>query len=96
MAVVERVSHYVGVMYLGRMVEIGDRQTIFSNPTHPYTKALMKAVPIADPKKRFRGYDINFKAISSPIRSLDFIPDSSSYKKIKKDHYVLDNDIGYD
>ena len=34
MAVVERVSHYVGVMYLGRMVEIGDRQTIFSNPTH--------------------------------------------------------------
>ena len=96
MAVVERVSHYVGVMYLGRMVEIGDRQTIFSNPTHPYTKALMKAVPIADPKKRFRGEDINFKAISSPIRSLDFVPDASSYKKIKKDHYVLDNDIGYE
>ncbi len=96
MAVVERVSHYVGVMYLGRMVEIGDRQTIFSNPTHPYTKALMKAVPIADPKKRFRGDDINFKAISSPIRSLDFVPDASSYKKIKKDHYVLYNDIGYD
>ena len=96
MAVVERVSHYVGVMYLGRMVEIGDRQTIFSNPTHPYTKALMKAVPIADPKRRFRGDDINFKAISSPIRSLDFVPDASSYKKIKKDHYVLDNDIGYD
>ena len=96
MAVVERVSHYVGVMYLGRMVEIGDRQTIFSNPTHPYTKALMKAVPIADPKKRFGGDDINFKAISSPIRGLDFIPDSSSYTKIKKDHYVLDNDIGYD
>ena len=96
MAVVERVSHYVGVVYLGRMVEIGDRQTLFSNPTHPYTKALMKAVPIADPKKRFRGDDINFKAISSPIRSLDFVPDASSYKKIKKNHYVLDNDIGYD
>ena len=96
MAVVERVSHHIGVMYLGRMVEIGDRQTIFSNPTHPYTKALMKAVPIADPKKRFRGDDINFKAISSPIRSLDFIPDPSSYKKIKKGHYVLENDIGYD
>ena len=96
MAVVERVSHYVGVMYLGRMVEIGDRQTIFNNPTHSYTKALLKAVPIADPKKRFRGDDINFKAISSPIRSLDFVPDASSYKKIKKDHYVLDNDIGYD
>ncbi len=95
MAVVERVSHYVGVMYLGRMVEIGDRQTIFSNPTHPYTKALMKAVPIADPKKRFKGDDINFKPISSPIRDLGFVPEPSSYNIIKKGHYVLNNDIGY-
>ena len=95
MAVVERVSHYVGVMYLGRMVEIGDRQTIFSNPSHPYTRALMKAVPIADPKKRFDGDDINFKPISSPIRDLGFVPEPSSYNMIKKGHYVLNNDIGY-
>ena len=95
MAVVERVSHYVGVMYLGRMVEIGDRQTIFSNPTHPYTRALMKAVPIADPKKRFNRDDINFKPISSPIRELGFVPEPSSYNMIKKGHYVLNNDIGY-
>ena len=95
MAVVERVSHYVGVMYLGRMVEIGDRQTIFSNPTHPYTRALMKAVPIADPKKRFNKDDINFKPISSPIMDLGFVPEPSSYNIIKKGHYVLNNDIGY-
>ena len=95
MAVVERVSHYVGVMYLGRMVEIGDRQTIFSNPTHPYTRALMKAVPIADPNKRFNVDDINFKPISSPIRDLGFVPEPSSYDMIKKDHFVLNNDIGY-
>ena len=95
MAVVERVSHYVGVMYLGRMVEIGDRQTIFSNPTHPYTRALMKAVPIADPKKRFNVDDINFKPISSPIRDLGFVPEPSSYNMIKEGHYVLNNDIGY-
>ncbi len=95
MAVVERVSHYVGVMYLGRMVEIGDRQTIFSNPTHAYTRALMKAVPIADPKKRFNTDDINFKPISSPIRDLGFVPEASSYNMIKKGHYVLNNDIGY-
>ena len=95
MAVVERVSHYVGVMYLGRIVEIGDRQTIFSNPTHPYTRALMKAVPIADPKKRFNRDDINFKPISSPIRDLGFVPEPSSYNMIKKGHYVLNNDIGY-
>ena len=95
MAVVERVSHYVGVMYLGRMVEIGNRQTIFSNPTHPYTRALMKAVPIADPKKRFNRDDINFKPISSPIRELGFVPEPSRYNMIKKGHYVLNNDIGY-
>ena len=95
MAVVERVSHYVGVMYLGRMVEIGDRQTIFSNPTHPYTRALMKAVPIADPKKRFNVDDINFKPISSPIRDLGFVPEPSSYNMIKRGHFVLNNDIGY-
>ena len=95
MAVVERVSHYVGVMYLGRMVEIGDRQTIFSNPTHPYTRALMKAVPIADPKMRFNRDDINFKPISSPIMDLGFVPEPSSYNIIKKGHYVLNNDIGY-
>ena len=95
MAVVERVSHYVGVMYLGRMVEIGDRQTIFSNPTHPYTRALMKAVPIADPNKRFNVDDINFKPISSPIRDLGFVPEPSRYDMIKKGHFVLNNDIGY-
>ena len=95
MAVVERVSHYVGVMYLGRMVEIGDRQTIFSNPTHPYTRALMKAVPIADPKKLFNVDDINFKPNSSPIRDLGFVPEPSSYNMIKEGHYVLNNDIGY-
>jgi len=52
MAVVERVSHYVGVMYLGRIVEMGSRQRVFENPQHPYTQALMKAVPIADPRRR--------------------------------------------
>lgn len=52
MAVVERVSHQVGVMYLGRIVELGPRDRVFENPQHPYTQALMKAVPIADPRDR--------------------------------------------
>ena len=45
MAVVERVSHRVAVMYLGEIVEIGPREAIFGNPQHPYTKRLLAAVP---------------------------------------------------
>ena len=95
MAVVERVSHFIGVMYLGRMVEIGNRQAIFQNPTHPYTKALMKAVPVADPKKRNKIDDLKFKAISSPIHPLEYVPDPSAYAEIEKGHLVLQNELGY-
>ena len=57
MAVVERVSHAVGVMYLGRIVEIGPRAAVIDDPRHPYTRSLMAAVPVADPDRppRARG-----------------------------------------
>ena len=77
MAVVERVSHDVGVMYLGRLVEIGPRQAIFRNPQHPYTQDLLKAVPIADPDKRKSERDLNFKPLPSPIHDLNYRPDPS-------------------
>ncbi len=49
MAVVERIAHRVAVMYLGEIVEIGDRRSVFNNPQHPYTKKLLSTVPVADP-----------------------------------------------
>lgn len=52
LSVVKHISDRVGVMYLGSLVELGDKEEIFNNPQHPYTRALMAAIPIADPTKR--------------------------------------------
>jgi peptide/nickel transport system ATP-binding protein/glutathione transport system ATP-binding protein len=95
MAVVERVSHRVGVMYLGRIVEIGSRQQVFENPQHPYTRALMKAVPIADPTIRKSERDLNFKPIPSPIHKTGYVPEPSVYNEVDPGHFILTTDSGY-
>lgn len=95
MAVVERISHRVAVMYLGRIVEIGSRRAIFENPQHPYTKALMQAVPIADPRSRKVEMDLDFKPIPSPVHPVGHVPPPSDYVKVDQDHFVLTTDCGY-
>jgi len=95
MAVVERVSHRVGVMYLGRIVEIGSRAQVFENPQHPYTQALLKAVPIADPTNRKSERDLNFKPIPSPIHKVGHEPEPSRYDEVQQGHLVLTTDSGY-
>jgi peptide/nickel transport system ATP-binding protein/glutathione transport system ATP-binding protein len=95
MAVVERVSHDVAVMYLGRIVEIGPRQAVFENPQHAYTKALMKAVPIADPRQRKLEKDLNFKPIPSPIHQVGYQPKPSVYEEVGPEHRVLVSESGY-
>ncbi len=89
MAVVERVSHLVGIMYLGRIVEIGSRAQVFENPQHPYTLALMEAVPIADPRRRKLDKQMNFKPIPSPIHSVSYQAEPSVYNEVEAGHFVL-------
>jgi glutathione transport system ATP-binding protein len=67
MAIVERISHRVAVMFLGQIVEIGPRRAVFENPQHAYTRKLMAAVPIADPAKRRRQRELSSDEI--PARS---------------------------
>jgi glutathione transport system ATP-binding protein len=89
LAVVERISHRVAVMYLGEIVELGPRQAVFEDPRHPYTQKLMAAVPVADPTKRRRELRLATDEIPSPLRPLGYEPTSGPLEEVGPDHFVL-------
>jgi peptide/nickel transport system ATP-binding protein len=87
-AVVERMSHRVAVMYLGEIVEIGPRAALFGNPQHPYTKKLMAAVPVPDPSRRGTKRDVANDEIRSPVRAPDYQPPVRQYREVSPGHVV--------
>ncbi|MEC5341009.1 glutathione ABC transporter ATP-binding protein GsiA [Brenneria populi] len=93
MAVVERISHRVAVMYMGQIVEIGPRSAVFEHPQHPYTRKLMAAVPVADPARRHREQVLLVDEVPSPIRAIGDEPTTAPLVQVGERHFVAHHPI---
>jgi glutathione transport system ATP-binding protein len=93
MAVVERISHRVAVMYLGQIVEIGPRRAVFENPQHAYTRRLLAAVPVADPTRR-RQRELLSDEIASPVRAVGDPPTVAPLQQVAPGHFVARHPVG--
>lgn len=89
MAIVERVSHRVAVMYLGEIVEIGSRAQVFETPGHPYTRRLLDAVPRPDPALRGTRPPIETRELKSPIRAPGFQAPKRLWSELAPGHLVV-------
>lgn len=78
---VEFLCDRVGVMYHGKLVETGPARAVFENPLHPYTKALIAAIPIPDPRRE--------SARAVPDFSNTEFPRTGTLREVEKDHFVL-------
>ena len=91
LSVVKYFSDRIGVMYMGKMVELATSDELFEHPLHPYTRSLLSAIPLPDPvyekqRKRIR-YD--------PLAAHDYSVDKPSMREISPGHFVYCNDTEY-
>jgi glutathione transport system ATP-binding protein len=87
MAVVEKISHRVAVLYLGQIMEMGSRRQIFESPAHDYTRRLLSAVPVADPSRRSRRALLDGE-IPSPVRAVGDDPAVLPLDEVQPGHFV--------
>jgi oligopeptide transport system ATP-binding protein len=88
LSVVKYFSDRIGVMYFGKMVELADADELFKNPMHPYTRSLLSAIPLPDPKTEKARQRIKY----NPIESHDYSVDAPSFREIAPGHFVMCND----
>jgi peptide/nickel transport system ATP-binding protein len=86
MAVVERISHRVAVMFAGQVVEIGDAQSILSEPQHSYTKRLISAVPAVE--RRRQSFAVDNTQVPSLVRPAGYEPPAAQWRQAGVDHHV--------
>ena len=90
MAVVEKMSHRVAVLYLGQIMEMGSRRQVFENPSHDYTRRLLSAVPVADPTAS-RNTALIEGEIPNPVRRVGDEPAILSHEEINPGHFIAKN-----
>ncbi|MBY0611185.1 MAG: ABC transporter ATP-binding protein [Beijerinckiaceae bacterium] len=89
MAVVERVSHRIAVMYLGEIVEIGPRDAIINAPAHDYTRKLLAAVPVPDPSRRSARRGLSVTELPTAMRPADYVHPVREWRDLGGGHMVM-------
>ncbi|GAA0607627.1 ABC transporter ATP-binding protein [Paenochrobactrum glaciei] len=90
MAVVEKMSHRVAVLYLGQIMELGSRRQVFETPSHNYTRRLLSAVPVADPLARTNRPMLEGE-IPSTTRRIEDKPQIWAYEEVANGHFIARN-----
>ena len=88
LSVVKYFSDRIGVMYFGNMVELASSDELFAHPLHPYTKSLLSAIPLPDPRTEKVRKRIKYNALESH----DYTVDKPSLREIAPNHFVMCND----
>ena len=88
LSVVKYFSDRIGVMYFGKMVELASSDELFAHPLHPYTKSLLSAIPLPDPRSEKNRTRITYNAIAEH----DYSVDKPSLREVAPGHFVYCND----
>ena len=91
LSVVKYFSDRIGVMYFGKMVELADSEELFRHPLHPYTRSLLSAIPLPDPKSEKNRKRIVYNALAEH----DYTVDKPSMREVAPGHFVYCNDAEY-